>query len=35
LRSNFLCGRSGNETNRQDDKQQSNPGDLQHVNSPC
>jgi hypothetical protein len=34
-RSNSLCGRSGNETNRQDNKQQSNPDDFRHVNSPC
>jgi len=34
-RSDSLCGRSGNETNRQDDKQQSNPDDFRHVNSPC
>jgi hypothetical protein len=34
-RSDSLCGRSGNEPNRQDDKQQSNPNDFRHVNSPC
>jgi len=34
-RSDSLCGRSGNETNRQHDKQQSNPDDFRHVNSPC
>jgi hypothetical protein len=34
-RSDSLCGRSGNETDRQDDKQQSNPDDFRHVNSPC
>ena len=34
-RSDSLCGRSGNETNRQDDKQQCNPYDFRHVNLPC
>jgi hypothetical protein len=33
--SDSLCGRGGNETNREDDKQQSNPDDFRHVNSPC
>jgi hypothetical protein len=34
-RSDSPRGRGGNETYRQDDKQQSNPDDFRHVNSPC